>query len=118
VTALQGDLFAPMLGMSHRHGGDTEQAAAAFVAPKTGSQRWNVLMALLRAGEWGCTSYELGQACGLLTYVANTRRLELARHGLVQETDRRRPTDTGCDAVVHVLTEWGETQAAHLLEAK
>jgi len=82
-------------GALHRGAGDTERAAAELAAPRSGTWRWRVLLAV-----------ELG---GLL-YTVAPRRHELARDGWIVDSGERRRTPSGTEAVVWVLSEAGYRQ--------
>jgi hypothetical protein len=82
------------------HGRDTERGAARIVARHVLGMRLNVLVELVRRGNVGATDYELAVALGVLRTSAGKRRKELFELGMVQDTDERRPTDTGASAIV------------------
>lgn len=99
---LELDPGRELVGRYHAAGGDTERAAAHAVAPRSGTQRANVLEALRAAGEHGATDYELWQTgIGVRPHVAGTRREELISDGWpIVDSGERRPTDTGALAIV------------------
>jgi hypothetical protein len=70
--------------------------------PRSGTQRAAVLRALRRAGKRGLTDFECARRCGFIRpHIAGTRREELIADGFpIVKTDGRRPTDTGCTAIV------------------
>jgi hypothetical protein len=92
---------------------DTARLAALDNYVRSGTQRANVLHALVLAGEHGATDYELWVATNegpnrcLRPHVAGTRRKELCDEGLARSTPAYRPTDSGSDAVVWEVTELG-----------
>lgn len=94
----------------HREDPWTSKAAARTVAVTAGTARFAVLAALADAAAGGLTDYELGARLGIQTTTAGTRRGELAAAGLVETTDRRRPTDTNALARVHVITVAGDAR--------
>lgn len=94
----------------HREDPWTSKAAARTVAVTAGTTRFAVLGALVDAYTDGLTDYELAGRLGIQTTTAGTRRGELAAAGLVETTDRRRPTDTGALARVHIATPAGFTR--------
>lgn len=99
-----------------RHDGPaTSKAAAQKAAPRTGSHRARILLHLASLGEHGATDEELWEATGgRFPHVAATRRGELAAAGLVEATDKTRPTAAGNPAVVHAITGAGAVVAASL----
>jgi hypothetical protein len=117
-VSTQLDLFAaPAIGPSGR-GGLTSWLAALDNAPRASDQRRRCLLAHLTAPD-GLTDWELSQAIGHpRPHVAGTRRKELAELGLIERTDRTRPTDTGSLAVVWRATEYGREVAARTLAAE
>lgn len=94
------------------HGGATEHAAATTI--RTGTQRAAVLLAIDVAGDYGRTDYELERNLGLKRPSPGNRRGELVDAGLVEDSGRTRPTDTGHAAVVWVATEQGRAKALEL----
>jgi hypothetical protein len=97
------DPARPHVGRYHRDGPATERTAAAMVAPRSGTQRAQVLDALRDAGELGVTDYELwdGYGIGARPHVPGTRREELIADGWpIRDSGARRRTDTGSPAIV------------------
>jgi len=94
-------------GGLHRGAGDTERAAAELVAPRSGTWRWRVLLAVARAGASGRTDWELHTELGGLLYTVAPRRHELARDGWIEDSGERRRTPSGTEAVVWVMTGMG-----------
>lgn len=92
------------VGQAHRDAGDTEQAAAERVRPRTGTQRRRVLAAFVRAYPEGRTDDELVAELGLTPNSVRPRRVELVRGGWLVDSGERRPTPTGSPAVVWELT--------------
>ena len=115
ATVPQATLFDRLLpdptrnipGALHRGAGDTERAAAELVAPRSGTWRWRVLLAVARAGASGRTDWELHSELGGLLYTVAPRRHELARDGWIVDSGERRRTPSGVDAVVWVLSGVG-----------
>lgn len=115
--ASDADVLAPTPGPAHRDAMPTEQAAAEQVAVRSGTQRARVLVALAAAGDKGLTDYEMSLRASICRpHVAGTRRADLQRLGLVVQTDRTRPTDTGCMAVVWCCTDAGRRVAGELAQ--
>ena len=77
---------------------DTSRKAAESASRRGPSQRRRVWEALKKLG--GATDYELSIEVGILRSSAAKRRQELVDLGHVVETDMRRKTDTGTDAIV------------------
>ena len=100
------DPARPMEGRHHTDGPDTERIAAVRVAPRSGSQRANVLLNLRLRASYGATDFELWDTFGIgaRPHVPGTRREELIADGWpIKDPGRRRPTDTGSPAIVWVL---------------
>lgn len=108
----QPDLFAtlvqaPRPGMVGRHHPQTAVDAAAAVAPRTGTQRWRTLAAVAAFTD-GLTAFEAAdQLRHNRPHVIGTRLIELRQAGLVERSGATRPTDTGNQAEVYVITDLG-----------
>lgn len=89
---------------------ETQRQAAVLVYPETGSQRRRVLDAIVDAADDGMTDDELERGLGLRHQTASARRNELAADGWIEDSGRRRPTSSGRDAAVWILTEAGSAQ--------
>jgi hypothetical protein len=89
-----------------RNATDTSIAAAAFVLPKSGTQRYAVLMAI---AETPRTDDELVQIRGT-GVKAGVRRAELVAQGWVEDSGERRRTRNDCMAIVWRLTERGRKE--------
>lgn len=91
----------------------TSRDAARLV--KRGTQREQVLHALVDAGDRGLTGHE---ACALTSclypHVSGTRLGELAGFGLAVATGETRPTPSGATATVYVATDHGRACALAL----
>ena len=107
-----GDITANHPGYAHRDAPDTERAAAAAIAPRSGTQRAKVLLAL--DASTGMTDDELAKATGLYLYSAAPRRKELADRKLVCDGGERRSTRRGHGAIVWVVTGHGHSVASQL----
>lgn len=77
---------------------DTPRQAARNASKRGPSQRQAVLAYLQRVKE--ATDYEIGKGLGILRSSAAKRRQELVELGLVEDSQKRRKTDTGTNAVV------------------
>lgn len=114
----QTSLFEPRVdearpGLRHRDASDTERAAAAKIAPRSGTQRAAVYNAIAFAGPHGMTDWEIVDATGILRSAVCARRNELVRDGFVMDSGRRRLERTGSKAIVWIArrkdTEGGGT---------
>lgn len=97
-----------MPGRAHVGAKDTEHNAAVANQPRIGSQRAKVLDEYRRRGAYGATDYEMNETLvpGRRSVSAGTRRAELIRDGWpIKDTGRRRPTDTGTQAIVWAFDE-------------
>ena len=90
------------------HGRETERAAAYEIVPKSGTQRLRVLAAIAIAEDLGRTDQELEELLDMPRPSPGNRRGELMAGGWVRDSGKRRPTRSGKDAVVWVLTEDGD----------
>ena len=84
-----------------RDAAPTSQEAAAFVLPRSGTQRWRVLMALAAAP---ATDEELVERLGIGANSERPRRLELVEQGWVENSGQVRETCSGCDSIVWAVT--------------
>lgn len=103
-------------GATAGYSSETSLLAALDNAPRAGSQKARVLDALVAAGARGMTDYELHAQLGILRTAAGTRRKDLERLGLCEETFDRRETDTRSMAAVHRITDLGIQVWRALLE--
>jgi hypothetical protein len=101
------DPSVPREGPHHSAASDTERAAALAVMPRSGTLRLRVLEALAAAGPRGLTDYELERRLGLQRPSGSSRRGDLSAGGWVSDSGLRRPTNTGCAAIVWVLSAEG-----------
>ena len=112
-TTLADDVRAPRPGAVGRNNPETARAAARSVAPRTGTQRWRTLQWLELAGDRGLTAFE---AAARLhhprPHVIGTRLIELREDGYVVRNGQTRPTDTGHQAEVYVITATGRVVLA------
>lgn len=83
---------------------DTEEAAAASVTLRSGTQRRRVLQAIVDAVPDGVTDEEGQDRTGLHPNSYTARRLELTEAGYVADTGDRRRTRTGHLAIVWLPT--------------
>jgi hypothetical protein len=97
-------IFDPAPGKAHRGAGDTERAAAEAIAPRTGTARWKVLVAL---SERPMCNEELADATGLYLYTAAPRCTELRDSGLIEDSGERRRTHSRQPSIVWRITAEG-----------
>lgn len=115
----------PPAGLTGAHHPDTSYEAGDS-RQTFRSQRDEILLAFLDAGEDGLTAAEAGQAVGINTNIAGARFLELrgARRDtpslpLIQRTPERRALrDGGRAGIVHQMTGEGERRAMLLQRLK
>lgn len=81
-----------------------------MIAPKAGSQRSQILQALLDNPDRGITAYEAADVIGRSPNQAATRLLELREQGWVEHNGEERATTPGNTGLVHVLTVEGREQ--------
>lgn len=113
-SSAAAQVLEPTKGAVHRNDPETSRAAADRPDQIRG-QKLAVLRVLFEAGENGLTDYEASVAANLSRpHVAGNRRKDLQKIGFVEQTDKRRPTDTGCDAIVWRLTEKGRQTAEEM----
>ena len=104
--ALEEELSDPavdaegMIGSGHP---GTSKDAAVDVMPRTGTQRMAVLDSIGHSDN-GLTDEEAMDELGLHPSSVRPRRKELVDGGWVKDSGRTRPTSTGNDAIVWVLT--------------
>lgn len=83
-------------------------SVAAANGVRTGTQRWRTLQALRLAGDRGLTAFEAADELGHpRPHVIGTRIIELREDDLVAKNGETRPTDTGHQAEVYVITDFG-----------
>lgn len=103
---------APRPGQVGANNPHTSVAAARSVAPRTGTQRWRALQVLATAPN-GLTAFEAADELGHpRPHVIGTRLIELREDRLVERNGATRPTDTGHQAEVYVITERGRNVLA------
>lgn len=90
----------------------TSKKAAEFVAPRAGTQRHEILMALLR-NPMGMTNSELVEATGIPYRSLTPRVGQLKNEGYIAFTGKERKSDMGADQDVVVASpkavEWSRT---------
>ena len=103
---LLGDPDENRLGKFQRPGdaASTQQEAAVLIYPSSGSFRRNVLNAIVQADPYGMTDEEIQDRLHMNPSTQRPRRVELVEQGWVEDSGRRRTTQSGRSAVVWVLT--------------
>lgn len=93
---------------------ETSRRAAIDNYPRSGSQRHRALVDVAKAGDHGRTRHEIADNLGLVINSATARVSELLQGGwVVQDAARTRPTSTGSEAAVLILTDRGR---AYIIE--
>lgn len=97
-------VFAAHAGLARRDGPETSKAAAKQVTVRSGTQRRWIMELLESVGEYGATDHEIEST---LRMKHTPRRLECVQAGWVEDSKRRRQTDTGVEAEVWTITPTG-----------
>jgi hypothetical protein len=107
----QLDLFRPR-PPAQRHS-ETSKAAALSIEPAAGSMRRRVLDFLRAAGPHGATDEQIQEVLSMAQNTERPRRIELVTGGFVFDSNRRRPTASGRNAVIWVASvDWIKEGAA------
>lgn len=92
--------------MSYPYSNDTTSFdTAQSNETKRLSQRQCVYDLIRQAGLEGCTDDELMARTGLRGSSLHPRRWQLAKDGIIKDSGRTRPTSSGMDAIVWVVTQ-------------
>lgn len=89
---------------------ETQRQSAILIYPNTGTARRGVLDFIAESGEHGATDEEISIALRMRLNTERPRRNELLNDGWIETNGRTRPTDTGTDAAVWVLSRNGREQ--------
>lgn len=82
---------------------DTSKEAAAFVLPRSGTQRARVYEYIKSRGDFGATDEEIETDLEMVaTRSCRPRRKELVDAGLVKDSGQRRITTSGVNAIVWI----------------
>lgn len=100
-------LDANMGPATHRPGHTTEREAALLAMPRAGTIREEIIGLLYADREGGSTQEEAALALARRLYSVAPRFAELQRMGWIKDSGRTRPTTTGAQAIVWVLTAEG-----------
>ncbi len=102
-TAVPG---APTPPAHHNAPAGTSDVAADRIAPHAPNLRLQILAFIRSRGPAGATDDEGERALGIRCQTYTPRRGELRELGLVIDSGRRRPTETGRSAAVWVAVEY------------
>lgn len=91
---------------------ETSRKAALDNYPNSGIQRHTVFVAVAEAGPRGVISDEIADAKRIRLYSVKPRLIELREGGWVRQNGETRPSPTGSDVDVYVLTEKGAAEYA------
>jgi hypothetical protein len=83
----------------------TSFASAAAIVPRKRTLRGQVLGFIHSQGFAGATDYEIETALKMLGNTVRPRRRELEQMGIVLDSGKRRPTQTGRDAIVWITID-------------
>ena len=89
---------------AHQRQSATSAAAAAAIRKDTSRLRMEVYRCIKRRGKRGCTDEEGEEALGLGGNTYRPRRVELVAKGWIEDSGRKRPTQSGRMATVWVAT--------------
>jgi len=98
------------------HAPSTSHQAAARAALKAGRNKHRLFWMIFDS-EDGLTDYEMERILARTSHGGRHQSVSAARNslmkdGYVEDSGRRRPTDTGNDAIVWVLTSWAADRIA------
>ncbi len=97
-------LFPPA---HHNAPAGTSEVAARGIAPRTPNDRKRVLALIRKRGALGLTDDEGERVLKMRASSYTPRRGELVSQGLIVDSGRRRPTESGRPAAVWVAVEQG-----------
>lgn len=97
----------PLFPPSRKGAPSTSAEAARAVAPCAATLRARVLSYIESTSTHGATDEECQIALGIHSNTECPRRWELAKMGLVVASGRKRPTRSGCGAIVWVARRFG-----------
>jgi hypothetical protein len=87
----------------------TSIAAYRNLGPESRTQAARILALIIEVGAHGLTDEEGGIALGIKPQSYTPRRGELTDAGLVRDSGRKRPTSSGCGAIIWVAVKAGGT---------
>lgn len=96
----------------------TSYGAARAIRGRAKTLRAKVFAFILQRGHLGATLQEMEQTLGMAGNTVRPRRIELEEKGWVQDSGRRRPTDSGKAAIVWVVPEPIASSALAKLKTK
>src|SRR5215218_2336656 len=98
-------LFDPSPGLVRRDHQATAQAAAVDVYPRSGTQRYRVLLDIFAAGEEGRTRDEIAEGLNMSPNTVRPRVKELLDAGWITTNGQTRPSLLGRHAEVLIVTD-------------
>lgn len=101
-----------VVGKTRAGGRETSKSAALEVMPRSGTQRMKVLEFIATCEDEGATDEDVRVCLDMRYSSENARRLELVEGGWVKDSGRTRPTDTGNQATVWILTSLARSRVA------
>ena len=112
----QRRIYENCVGPSHHSAPETSRQAAEANAPRSGTQRAKVLLALFgaRSRHLGLTDDQIAAETGLVGNAVRPRRGELVADGFVEDSGERRSSWMGHPAVVWTITARGALVAREL----
>lgn len=108
-------LFPPATdtpGLVRTDAATTSRKAAEAVWPTSGTKRAAVLAEITRAGSAGATDEEISAALEMSPNTERPRRVELVRSGWVVDSGKVRPTGSGCDSTVWIVSGMARMEMA------
>lgn len=100
-------LFGPGAGKVGKNHPPTSHYAARLTAPRTGTNRYTVLRAVVRAGARGMTDDEIRGETGMRYSTSGPRRRELVEQGWIEDSGQVRASESGAPMIVWRLTQRG-----------
>lgn len=98
----------PRAGKHHRNASPTELKAALKVAPKSGTSRFRVLLAIVEKGrERGLIDWEVASLARIPLSSVTGRRNELMEGGFVENSGKEDRGPYGADCTLWIATERG-----------
>ena len=88
-------------------GSETSYKAAKAIKPRAPNMRAKVLAYVASQGSLGATCDEVVRATGIIHQTCSPRMNELRAEHMIADSGRKRPTSSGQDADVMVITKLG-----------
>lgn len=83
-------------------GSETSEAAADAIKPSAAKLREQVRLFIAEAGKKGATDEEIQDGTGINPSTQRPRRVELCQLGIITDSNRKRKTKSGREAVVWI----------------